>query len=68
MSAPKEDPVDAFGWFANRKVRSGVHSASGRTHPDDDDTDYYPVPLTRAASIRRSPPGSNSAISFRRSG
>ncbi len=49
MSAPKDDPVDAFGWFANRKVRSGVHSASGRTHPDDDDTDYYPVPLTRAA-------------------
>lgn len=41
------DDVEAFLWFANRKVRSGVHSASGRTHPDDDQTDFYPVPLDR---------------------
>jgi hypothetical protein len=41
------DDVAAFMWFANRKVRSGVHSASGRTHPDDDQTDFYPVPLDR---------------------
>ncbi|MFT6629904.1 MAG: hypothetical protein ACJA1R_003187, partial [Flavobacteriales bacterium] len=39
--------VDAFQRFAGRSVRSGVHSASGRTHPDDDDTDYYPVALNR---------------------
>jgi hypothetical protein len=41
------DDIDAFARFARRDVRSGVHSASGRTHPDDDDTDYYPVALTR---------------------
>ena len=41
------DDVEAFQWFANRRVRNGVHSASGRTHPDDDDTDFYPVPLDR---------------------
>ena len=40
------DPVEAFSRFANRRVRSGVHSASGRTHPDDSDTDFYPVDLT----------------------
>lgn len=43
------DAVGAFGRFAQRAIRNGVHSASGRTHPDDDDTDYYPVPLTREA-------------------
>ncbi|MCB9549625.1 MAG: C40 family peptidase [Myxococcales bacterium] len=42
-----KDDVEAFLWFANRKVRSGVHSASGRTHPDDDATDFYPVPMER---------------------
>ncbi|MEZ4463953.1 MAG: NlpC/P60 family protein [bacterium] len=42
-----KDDVEAFLWFANRKVRSGVHSASGRTHPDDDKTDFYPVPMER---------------------
>lgn len=40
--------VDAFQHFAQRSVRSGVHSASGRTAPTDDETDYYPVPLDRA--------------------
>ena len=43
------DAVSAFERFAQRAVRNGVHSASGRTHPDDDETDYYPVPLTREA-------------------
>lgn len=41
--------VDAFQWFATRMVGSGVHSASGRTSPDDEETDLYPVPLTREA-------------------
>lgn len=38
--------VDAFLDFANRGVRNGVHSASGRTVPSDDETDWYPVELT----------------------
>jgi len=39
--------VEAFGTFVNRGVRSGVHSATGRTVPTDQDTDLYPVPLDR---------------------
>ncbi|MCB9530291.1 MAG: C40 family peptidase [Myxococcales bacterium] len=39
--------VDAFQRFAARDVANGVHSASGRTAPADDDTDFYPVALTR---------------------
>ena len=45
----KPDDVDAFQYFSRRRVRNGVHSASGRTHPEDDATDYYPIPLTRGA-------------------
>jgi hypothetical protein len=41
--------VEAFELFVNNYVRSAVHSSSGRTLPDDDLTDYYPVPLTREA-------------------
>jgi hypothetical protein len=41
--------VRAFDRFVNGDVRNVVHSASGRTGPDDDSTDYYPVPLTRRA-------------------
>jgi len=40
------DDVAAFSIFVNRHVRSGVHSASGRTAPGDDATDLYPVALT----------------------
>jgi hypothetical protein len=45
--------VAAFDVFVNRRVRSGVHSASGRTAPDDEATDLYPVALERRAL----PPG-----------
>ena len=45
----KDDDVEAFQYFSRRRVRNGVHSASGRTAPGDDDTDFYPVPLTREA-------------------
>ena len=44
-----DDDVDAFDIFVNRRVRSGAHSASGRTAPDDDLTDLYPVALDRAS-------------------
>jgi cell wall-associated NlpC family hydrolase len=50
---PGADDVDAFDLFVNRAVRSGVHSATGRTGPRDDATDLYPVTLERASL----PPG-----------
>jgi hypothetical protein len=53
MPREADDPVDGFARFANRNVRSGVHSASGRTHPEDSETDLYPVALERASL----PPG-----------
>jgi len=37
-----------FSRFIRQHV-SLVHSGSGRTGPDDDETDLYPVPLSRAA-------------------
>ena len=40
-----DNDVAAFAVFVNRHVRSGVHSASGRTAPNDEATDLYPVPL-----------------------
>ncbi|MDX9723490.1 MAG: NlpC/P60 family protein [Myxococcota bacterium] len=45
----RESPneVKAFAIFSNIRVRNGVHSGSGRTHPDDEETDYYPVALDR---------------------
>jgi cell wall-associated NlpC family hydrolase len=50
LSLPKgAEPVRAFDRFVNGDVRNVVHSASGRTGPGDDNTDYYPVPLTRRA-------------------
>jgi hypothetical protein len=53
MTREAPDDVGAFGFFVNRRVRSGVHSASGRTAPNDDATDLYPVALDRASL----PPG-----------
>jgi hypothetical protein len=43
------DEVDAFNLFIRRNVADGVHSGSGRTGPKQEDTDFYPVPLTREA-------------------
>jgi hypothetical protein len=42
------DPRVAFATFA-RSIMDAVHSASARTALDDDATDFYPVPLDRAA-------------------
>ena len=36
----------SFGQYVSRTVADGVHSGSGRTAANDDNTDYYPVPLT----------------------
>jgi len=43
------DRVDAFARFLRTKVGNAVHSASGRTLPDDPSTDLYPLSLTRRA-------------------
>ena len=43
------DDVAAFSEFVNRGVRWGVHSATGRTAPDDSESDLYPVALDRSA-------------------
>jgi cell wall-associated NlpC family hydrolase len=49
--APRKisDDVPAFSEFVNRGVRWGVHSGTGRTHPDDSNSDLYPVAFERAA-------------------
>jgi len=53
--APRKgkDEIASASIFLRRDVKSAVHSASARTVPGDDDTDVYPVPLTR----RHLPPG-----------
>ena len=38
--------VPGFGHYLRVTVANGVHSGSGRTAADDDDTDYYPVALS----------------------
>jgi hypothetical protein len=38
--------ASAFGQYVSGPVADGVHSGSGRTALADDNTDYYPVPLT----------------------
>lgn len=43
------DAVEAFRAFIVTQVKRGVHSASGRTHPEDSNTALYPVPMTREA-------------------
>lgn len=41
-------PAKRFSLFLRRRV-SYVHSAAGRTAPDDDETDLYPLKLSRKA-------------------
>ncbi len=43
--------VPGFGFYLRTTVANGVHSGSGRTANDDDDTDYYPVAL-KAETLR----------------
>ena len=38
--------VPGFGYYLRTTIANAVHSGNGRTAADDDDTDYYPVPLT----------------------
>ncbi len=51
MTKPKPKPhglVDTFGAYLET-VAEGVHSGSARTAASDDETDYYPVPLSEAS-------------------
>ena len=48
--APKLPPrpqglVPGFGYYLRTTIANAVHSGNGRTAADDDNTDYYPVPL-----------------------
>jgi hypothetical protein len=47
-SSSKPNPVLAFNSFL-RRVADGVHSGTARTALDDDNSDYYPVPLEQGA-------------------
>jgi hypothetical protein len=38
--------VPGFGYYLRTTVANGVQSGNGRTAADDNDTDYYPVPLS----------------------
>jgi hypothetical protein len=39
--------VPGFHYYLATTIADAVHSGNGRTAADDDDTDYYPVPLTQ---------------------
>ncbi|MEZ5826908.1 MAG: hypothetical protein R3D30_07300 [Hyphomicrobiales bacterium] len=41
--------VPGFHYYLASTIADAVHSGNGRTAGDDDDTDYYPVPLTQDA-------------------
>ena len=41
--------VPGFGYYLGTTVANGVHSGSGRTAANDNNTDYYPVSLTQEA-------------------
>lgn len=46
--ASKSQPVQSFNSFL-RRVMNDVHSGTARTSLDDENSDYYPVPLERSA-------------------
>jgi hypothetical protein len=48
LGPPPRPPglVPGFGHYLTYSVADGVHSGNGRTRATDDNTDYYPVPLS----------------------
>jgi hypothetical protein len=42
----RREPMEAFGEYLRVTLADAVHSGTGRTPAEDDNTDYYPVPLT----------------------
>ncbi|MFO0613896.1 MAG: hypothetical protein U0414_14995 [Polyangiaceae bacterium] len=49
MDDPPKNTMRRFETFVRKTVADTVHSGSGRTKGDDDDTDYYPITLTHDA-------------------
>ena len=49
MARDRRKLGDDFQWFARKGVAGHVHSASARTLPQDNETELYPVALTREA-------------------
>ena len=49
MAPPRRPPglAASFGNYVSTTVADGVHSGSARTALNDENTDYYPVPLSR---------------------
>ncbi|MBI5499305.1 MAG: hypothetical protein HY907_03615 [Deltaproteobacteria bacterium] len=45
----RSDPVERFNRFLETWVTVGVHSATPRTLPEDDGSDFYPIEMTRTA-------------------
>lgn len=39
--------IEAFEWFARRKIKGTVHSSTLRTGPEDEKSNFYPVKLDR---------------------
>jgi hypothetical protein len=48
QASSKNNPVPAFNSFA-RRIMDGVHSGTARTALDNENSDFYPVPLEREA-------------------
>jgi hypothetical protein len=48
VAAPRRPKglVPGFQYYLNTTIADAVHSGNGRTAENDDNTDYYPVPLT----------------------
>ena len=48
VAAPRRPKalVPGFQYYLNTTIADAVHSGNGRTAAKDDNTDYYPVPLT----------------------
>lgn len=46
---PPQGLVPGFGYFLRNTIANTVHSGSGRTAASDNNTDYYPVPLSEAS-------------------
>jgi hypothetical protein len=47
--AGQTDPVERFNRFLETYVASGVHSATPRTLPEDETSDFYPIEMSRTA-------------------
>ncbi len=45
-ASKRREPTEAFGEYLRVTLADVVHSGTGRTPAEDDNTDYYPVPLS----------------------